>query len=244
MALPPRNAHSVTSVHSVNDCHIPLAAVHSSNSYFTSCHTQAKTCGVTDSAWFLIHFFSALIVFSLGACRVFQHVLIVLRCHTWFHEESKAYHVRFHVLMAASMKMAAFWDIALCSLIEIDWHFRDAYCPHFQLIISMIMDFWNVGLLLQDYMMQCPWRLPSFSGPVTLFCASPHHTIMFHEHTWVSWPPFSHVMYVVYLETWNLASSLKVVCYKNVIILFTEDSFRMIIQGPHKLLDDFVRSYF
>jgi outer membrane phospholipase A len=28
------------------------------------------------------------------------------------------------------MKMSAFWDIALCSLIEVDQHFRGAYCLH------------------------------------------------------------------------------------------------------------------
>jgi hypothetical protein len=31
--------------------------------------------------------------------------------------------VIFHVLTAASMKMIVFWDVALCSLIEIDQHF-------------------------------------------------------------------------------------------------------------------------
>jgi hypothetical protein len=35
--------------------------------------------------------------------------------------------MRFQVLMPASMKMTAFWDIELCSVIEVDWHFRSAY---------------------------------------------------------------------------------------------------------------------
>jgi hypothetical protein len=34
--------------------------------------------------------------------------------------------VRFQFLRAASMKMTALWDIALCSLIEVDRRFRDA----------------------------------------------------------------------------------------------------------------------
>jgi hypothetical protein len=34
--------------------------------------------------------------------------------------------------MAASMKMTAFWDIALCSLVEVDQLFRGAYCLHHQ----------------------------------------------------------------------------------------------------------------
>jgi hypothetical protein len=37
--------------------------------------------------------------------------------------------VRFQVLTAASMKIA-FWDIASCSLVEVDRRFRDAYCLH------------------------------------------------------------------------------------------------------------------
>jgi hypothetical protein len=31
-----------------------------------------------------------------------------------------------------SLRMTAFWDIALCSLIEVDWHFRGVYCLHHQ----------------------------------------------------------------------------------------------------------------
>jgi hypothetical protein len=39
--------------------------------------------------------------------------------------------VRFQVLTAESMKTTAFWDVARCSLIEVDWRFRGAYClPH------------------------------------------------------------------------------------------------------------------
>jgi hypothetical protein len=34
--------------------------------------------------------------------------------------------MRFQILMAASMKMTASWDIAPCSLVEVDAHFRGA----------------------------------------------------------------------------------------------------------------------
>jgi hypothetical protein len=43
--------------------------------------------------------------------------------------------MRFQVLTAASMKMAAFWDLALCSLVEVHRRFRGACC----LIIRMMM---------------------------------------------------------------------------------------------------------
>jgi hypothetical protein len=38
--------------------------------------------------------------------------------------------VRFQVLTAASMKMTVFWDVAQCSVVEIDRRFRGAYCLH------------------------------------------------------------------------------------------------------------------
>jgi hypothetical protein len=38
--------------------------------------------------------------------------------------------VRFHVLKALSVKTAAFWDIALCTLLEVERLFRGAYFLH------------------------------------------------------------------------------------------------------------------
>jgi hypothetical protein len=44
---------------------------------------------------------------------------MALRTHvTW--RMNNMHFVRFHVLTAASMKMTAFWDVALCSLVAID----------------------------------------------------------------------------------------------------------------------------
>jgi hypothetical protein len=40
--------------------------------------------------------------------------------------------LRFQVLTAASMKMAVFWVVTLCSLVEVYRHFRGAYCLHHQ----------------------------------------------------------------------------------------------------------------
>jgi hypothetical protein len=44
--------------------------------------------------------------------------------------------VTFQVLMVAIMKVAAFWDTAPCSLIEVDRRFRGAYCPRHQSLLS------------------------------------------------------------------------------------------------------------
>jgi hypothetical protein len=40
--------------------------------------------------------------------------------------------VRFQVLTAMSMKMAVFWDVAPCSLVDIVRRFRGTYCLHHQ----------------------------------------------------------------------------------------------------------------
>jgi hypothetical protein len=40
--------------------------------------------------------------------------------------------MRFQVFTMASMKMTAFWDIAPCSLVEVDWCFRGGYYLHRQ----------------------------------------------------------------------------------------------------------------
>jgi hypothetical protein len=36
--------------------------------------------------------------------------------------------VGFEVLKALNMKIAVFWDVAPCSLVDIDRPFREAYC--------------------------------------------------------------------------------------------------------------------
>jgi hypothetical protein len=53
--------------------------------------------------------------------------------------------------MAASMKMAVFWVVVPCSLVEVYRRFRGACCLHHQ----------GVGKLLPDYMAQQPRKEPS-----------------------------------------------------------------------------------
>jgi hypothetical protein len=74
-------------------------------------------------------------------------------------------HTRFQVFMAASMKMAAFLDVELCSLIEADQHFRNAYCLHHQ-GNSYIAS--NIGLLHRDYMAIYPRQLSSSIRHITV----------------------------------------------------------------------------
>jgi hypothetical protein len=60
----------------------------------------------------------------------------------------------FHVLTAASTKMAVFWAVAPCSLVEVHRHFRGAYCLHHQghvghcchyLLFDCCFQFWLVA---------------------------------------------------------------------------------------------------
>jgi hypothetical protein len=40
--------------------------------------------------------------------------------------------MRFQVLTAARMKFRVFWDVALCSHVDVERGFRGAYCLHHQ----------------------------------------------------------------------------------------------------------------
>jgi hypothetical protein len=62
-------------------------------------------------------------------------------------------HERYH-----SMKMTVFWDIETCSL-EVDWHFRGAYCLHHQVLVMKVVHLWNG--LQRDYMVLYHRRLSS-----------------------------------------------------------------------------------
>jgi hypothetical protein len=71
--------------------------------------------------------------------------------------EVSVYVVRSQVLTAASMKMTAFWDIALCSLVEVDRRFRGAYWLHPHIIDDGgSKRLWNVGQILLEYTAQHP----------------------------------------------------------------------------------------
>jgi hypothetical protein len=48
------------------------------------------------------------------------------------HFHVKLSYVRFHVLKAVSTKMAVFWVVAPCSLVEVYQRFRRTYCLHHQ----------------------------------------------------------------------------------------------------------------
>jgi hypothetical protein len=56
---------------------------------------------------------------------------------------------RFGVLMAVTMKNIIFWDVTLCSLIEVYWCFRGMYCLHLQ--------GWFFDLKREQYIMPKQW---------------------------------------------------------------------------------------
>jgi hypothetical protein len=60
--------------------------------------------------------------------------------------------------------MAVFWDVAPCSLVDIDWRFREASCLHHQCKQgdnggSKL--FWNVGQYPPDYTVLHQRRQPA-----------------------------------------------------------------------------------
>jgi hypothetical protein len=97
--------------------------------------------------------------------------------------------VRFHVLMAVSMKMTVFCDVAPCSLVEVYWSFRGSCCLHHQgdhpddggsnipedLSPSYggSKHLWNTGKLLLGYTVQYPRRQ---SSSHTMLCGRSYFT--------------------------------------------------------------------
>jgi hypothetical protein len=74
----------------------------------------------------------------LGFCMCVNHVSYPKEGHIFGC-------LRFPVLTAASVKMATFWDIAPCNLVEVDGRFRGTYCLHHR--ERCLRHLWNVGLL-------------------------------------------------------------------------------------------------
>jgi hypothetical protein len=66
-------------------------------------------------------------------------------------------------------KMAVFWDVAPCSLVDTGRHIRGSYCLHHQVThrpdkgVSKFV--WNVGQYLRDYTVPHTRRQPSYSSP-------------------------------------------------------------------------------
>jgi hypothetical protein len=49
--------------------------------------------------------------------------------------------MRFQVFVATNVKIAVFWDMAHCSLVETDRYFRGDYCLYHQAIaITLVME--------------------------------------------------------------------------------------------------------
>jgi hypothetical protein len=67
--------------------------------------------------------------------------------------------LRFYFLMAVSLKMVAFWNIAPCSLVEVDWRFRSAYCCYHQgdelLLSNSSVKFYETACCNNTYEYDC-----------------------------------------------------------------------------------------
>jgi hypothetical protein len=81
------------------------------------------------------------------------------------------YQVGFEVLTAVCTKMAVFWVLAPCGLVEVSQRFRGPCCLHHQGAI------WNVGKLLPDYTALQSRRQPSFRKLPVSVCMAPRPVI-------------------------------------------------------------------
>jgi hypothetical protein len=69
--------------------------------------------------------------------------------------------VIFKVLVAMSMKMNVFWDVAQCNPVETDRRFRGAYCLHHQGDNGGSKHLRNIGQFVPNYTVQLPRRQSS-----------------------------------------------------------------------------------
>jgi hypothetical protein len=65
------------------------------------------------------------------------------------------------------LKMIVFWDVAPCSLVDIDWRFRGVYCLHhrYRPGDGGSKHLWNVGQFLRDCTAQNTRRQSSLYSP-------------------------------------------------------------------------------
>jgi hypothetical protein len=66
------------------------------------------------------------------------------------------------------LKMAAFWDIESCSLVEIYGRFRCAYCFYHRPDDRGNQQLRNLGQFIRDYTVQYPKKLPSCHGTIPM----------------------------------------------------------------------------
>jgi hypothetical protein len=101
--------------------------------------------------------------------------------------------VGFEVLTAVSAKMAVFWVVALCSLVEVYQRFGGPCCLHLQGDDGN--DLWNIGKLLPDYTVQQPRRQPS--SFLNVFFVS-FTAITYTPLPWYQW--FPHLVQVCFIS--------------------------------------------
>jgi hypothetical protein len=102
---------------------------------------------------------------SLLLFNVYAEVVIELYCSRF-----QLLHLKLNLGSKISgshggMKMTALWDTALCSLAEIDQHFRGAYCLHHQVIALMVETVHNSEISVCLFLYMAPYlrRLSSSS---------------------------------------------------------------------------------
>jgi hypothetical protein len=114
--------------------------------------------------------------------------------------------VRFKVLTEANMKMAAFWDVAPCSLVEVDRRFRDAHCLHHQMSDSSPW-WWRQyaplkrRAILRDYTAQYSRRLSYFCCAILLSWVM--RFLGVHEKL-MHWPIVTFLQYLMIMDAFSL----------------------------------------
>jgi hypothetical protein len=117
--------------------------------------------------FYLLHYKAFLLVFS-------RELWWINQIRTQMQPQCMGCFVRYHLITVTSnhcepdlhSKITAFLDIALCSLVKVDWCFRGAYCLHHRPDDGGSTHLRNFGILQRDYRALYTRKVwPSYSPP-------------------------------------------------------------------------------
>jgi hypothetical protein len=139
--------------------------------------------------------------------------------------------------------MTVFWCIVLYSLVEVYWHFRCAYCLHYQGSKHL----WNVFKLLPDYIEQQPRRQsPSYLLPWEHKSSSYEDYIVshYHQNFWTFKCSDFHSDIIISQHTMRMSDEgrrenkmYKQTCTKSIVISFEITTLYMWEDIPIVYLD-------
>jgi hypothetical protein len=99
---------------------------------------------------------------------IYKGLSIFVETRLAFFSSCKLLHIAWcwkgiQVFAVVSVKMTAFWNVAPCSLVEIDRRFRGAYCLHHQ--IALVIEAVSTSETSVNFYVTAGRNIPAYSSP-------------------------------------------------------------------------------